>query len=253
MSRPYTVLRNSRSHKVIVLDNFLVRYGRMRKRIADWVRVLLTNYEFNFKYVMITLTYAPENNWEVNHIRTFMKSIRKVLGKRLLGYAWVAERQRRGAIHYHVLLAVPDDLTIGDELPYPDEAGLWSYGFSRTEIARTPFYLITYLGKEYQKDFSMFPKGIRVFAVYIRDEEMKKELRFQSLRPYQQEYVNEFGWSELNSMTRLRKDIHDEENIGWSIWSFEHDKKSAIEQAKGWQELGYSWKGSKMFEGGENG
>ena len=202
---------------------------------------------------MITLTYAPENNWEVNHIRTFMKSIRKVLGKRLLGYAWVAERQRRGAIHYHVLLAVPDDLTIGDELPYPDEAGLWSYGFSRTEIARTPFYLITYLGKEYQKDFSMFPKGIRVFAVYIRDEEMKKELRFQSLRPYQQEYVNEFGWSELNSMTRLRKDIHDEENIGWSIWSFEHDKKSAIEQAKGWQELGYSWKGSKMFEGGENG
>jgi|GEM_PF-5183290 len=250
MSRPYTVLWNRRSRKVIVLDNFLVRYGRMRKRIADWVNVL--KIYSDIKFVMVTLTYTPENNWEVNHIRTFMKSIRKVLGKRLLGYAWVAERQRRGAIHYHILLAVPDDLTIGDELPYPDEAGLWPYGFSRTEIARTPFYLITYLGKEYQKDFSMFPKGIRVFAVYVRDDDMKKELRFQSLRPYQQEYVTEFGWSELNSRTKLRKDIHDEENIGWSIWSFEHDKKSAIEQAKGWQELGYSWKGHQMFEAEKN-
>jgi hypothetical protein len=245
MSRPCTVLINRSSHKVMVLDNFKVRYNRMRKRIADWVNLLRTYPDI--KYVMITLTYAPEHNWEVNHIRTFMKSIRKVLGEKLLGYARVAERQRRGAIHYHVLLAVPNDLTIGDELPYADEAGLWPYGFSRTEIARTPYYLITYLGKEYQKDFSKFPKGIRVFAVYIRDAKPKEILRYYSLKPFQQAVVLEFGWSELESMTRLRKSIHDEENLGWEIWSFESDDEPAIEQAEGWQKLGYDWKGRRMF------
>jgi len=36
------------------------------------------------------------------------------------------------------------------------------------------------LGKEYQIDFEKFPKGIRVLAVYIRDEELKEALRYES-------------------------------------------------------------------------
>jgi hypothetical protein len=250
MPNRYTVLINRASNQVMVLDNFKVRYNRMRKRIAEWVKLLSAVPDF--KYVMVTLTYAPEYDWEPNHIRQFMLSLRKVLGKKLLAYAWVAELQKRGVIHYHVMLVVPNDLVLGDDLPYPDEAGLWPYGFTRLEIARTPFYLITYLGKEYQKDFTKFPKGIRVFAVHIHDAELKQSLRYQSLRAYQQEFVDKFGWSELKALLRIRREIGDTEGISWEIWSFESDKEDAINKAKGWEELGHSWSGRNMFLGVDN-
>jgi hypothetical protein len=219
----------------------------MRKRIADWVNILNGVYS-DKKFIMVTLTYAPKFEWEPNHIRAFMLSMRKLLGDNILAYAWVAELQKRGAIHYHIMFLVPMELEIGEDFPYPDEAGLWPYGFTRVDIARSPFYLVTYLKKEYQKDFSKFPKGIRVFAVYIRKSEAKIDLRFQSLRPYQQVFVKEFGWSELNSLIKLRKDILNEENLSWRVWSFEKDKKSAIEQAEGWERLEFSWKGRPLFE-----
>jgi hypothetical protein len=220
----------------------------MRKRIADWVNVLNGFYP-DKRFIMVTLTYAPKRDWQPNHIRSFMLSMRKTLGESIFAYAWVAEMQMRGAIHYHIMFLVPDTLEIGDDFPYPDQAGMWPYGMTRVEIARTPFYLVTYLGKEYQKDFSRFPKGIRVFAVYIKNLEAKKDLRFESLRLYQQEFVKEFGWSELASLTRLRKEIFNEEQPSWRVWSFEGNKKSAIEQAEGWEKLKYSWKGRPLFVG----
>jgi hypothetical protein len=229
----------------MVLDVFKIRYNRMRKRISDWVNIV--NTLSDFKFIMISLTYAPEYDWEANHIRVFMLSLKELLGEDLLGYAWVAELQERGAIHYHIMIAVPLDVMIGDDLPYPDEAGLWRYGTTTTEYARTPFYLIKYLGKEYQKDFSRFPKGIRVFGVYIRDKSLKQLLRYKSLKDYQKEIVDNNGWEGLNYYTAVRKlsKITDGEN--WELCSFEKDKKSAVTQAAWFEEDGYEWKGRKMF------
>jgi hypothetical protein len=217
----------------------------MRRRISDWVKTVKTLSEY--KFIMITLTYAPEYDWEANHIREFMLSLKKLLGNNLLAYAWVAELQKRGTVHYHIIIAVPLDVMIGDDLPYPDEVGLWLYGSTTTEYARTPFYLIKYLGKEYQKDFSRFPKGIRVFGVYIRDKSLKQLLRFRSLKDYQKEIVDNYGWGELNYHMAVRKlsQITDGEN--WELCSFEKDKKSAVKQAKWFEEDGYKWKGRKMF------
>jgi hypothetical protein len=228
------------------LDNYKVRLNRMRKRIADWVNII-NGANSDKKLIMVCLTYAPGYEWQPNHIRTFMHLMKELLGDSLYAYAWVAELQKRGAVHYHILFLVPEMFEIGEDFPYPDQAGLWPYGFTRVEEARSPFYLITYLKKEYQKDFSRFPKGIRVFAVYIREVEAKKELRLRSLRPYQQEIVKEFGWSDLAPLTRYRKAIFDEVQFSWRLWSFESNKKSAIEQAEGWEEQGYNWKGRSMF------
>jgi hypothetical protein len=145
-------------------------------------------------------------------------------------------------------------MKIGSDLPYPDKAGLWPFGFTRIEVAMTPFYLITYLGKEYQKDFSRFPKGIRVFAVFIRDELLKKALRYHSLKLFQKEIVDEFGWSELNALTKLRKQMNDENNFGWRVWTFERDVESALQQVEGWVESGHSWSGRDLFiRGQQNG
>ncbi|MEO5355290.1 MAG: hypothetical protein H7835_19045 [Magnetococcus sp. XQGC-1] len=124
---------------------------------------------------MITLTYAPGNDWKPNHIRDFMLKLRKVMKDGLLAYAWVAELQKRGAIHYHILLYCRG------RVPRPDEMGLWLHGMSRVDIAKTPFYILKYTGKEYQKEFAKFPKGIRVFSVWVSDKAAKEILKYSTL------------------------------------------------------------------------
>ena len=247
MARRYTILRNPGLQKVMVLDPWQVRYNRMRTRVSTWANVL--NVYSDTKLVMVTLTYASEKTWEPNHIKVFMRSMRRTLADKLWAYAWVAELQRRGAIHYHVMLVVPSDLILGEDLPYADDAGLWPYGFTRTETARTVFYLVTYLGKEYQKDFSAFPKGIRVFAVYIRKDDAKLKLRYQSLPLYQQVIVDEFGWSELRSRIGMHKAAEAEANESWKLDSLGISKEAAVKRAGQWESMGHEWKGRGMFVG----
>lgn len=251
MSNRYTILYNIGLGKVMVLDVARVRYNRMRRRISDWVNTV--NNIPDFKYAMVTLTYAPENQWKVNHIREFMQSLRKVLRTKLLAYAWVAELQKRGAVHYHVMLAVPVDLVLGVELPYPDKAGLWTYGMTRLEEARTPYYLLKYLGKEHQKDFSKFPKRIRVFAVYIRDPELKQALRYLSLTNYQREIIAEYGWGALKRFTTEHKRLVGTAGLSWSVSGFESDKQSAVEKAAWFEDEGLDWPGRHLFVDGKNG
>jgi len=248
MSSQFTVLINRVTKKVLVLDNWKVRYNRMRARISDWVKTLDPTSRDDYQFVMLTLTYAPEYQWQPNHIREFMLSMKKLLGDNLLGYAWVAELQKRGAIHYHLLLYVPKALQIGSDIPYPDTVGLWKWGLTRVEVARTPFYLITYLGKEYQKNFAGFPKGCRAFAVFVKDDVLKKLLRYKSLRAFAQSIVDNFGWSELASMLKLRNRLMSEDGYtGWELWRFTSTKDDAIEQGQGWKELGYEWRGEDYF------
>ena len=48
----------------------------------------------------------------------------------------------------------------------PDKSGMWKYGASRIETVRTVFYICSYMKKSYQKE-GIFPKGIRMFAVWV--------------------------------------------------------------------------------------
>ena len=116
--------------------------------------------------VMITLTYRPGEGYKPNHIKEFMLRIRALLGSHLIGYAWIAEMMANRqndleALHYHVLLVMKK----GKYLPKPDQAGLWPYGDTRIEQAKTPFYIVKYSGKEYQKHG--FPVHARIFGLYV--------------------------------------------------------------------------------------
>ncbi len=190
----YTVLINRNTGKVLYLDTFKMRYDRLRGRVRDWAD-LVGNDGLLYMY---TLTYDTKGTlgdactWQPNHIRDFMLQLRKVLGSDLIGYAWVAELTRSGVLHYHVLVRVIE----GTRLPYPDRDGLWLWGLTRLEQARTPWYIVKYVGKEYQKDFSRYPKGARLFGVWIAGEK-QKELRYRNLKPWQKEVVDNFGWDAL--------------------------------------------------------
>jgi len=93
-----------------------------------------------------------------------MKNLKQRLGDDLFAFAWVAELQKRGAVHYHLVLLVRR----GTRIPLPDKSGMWSHGHSAIHTARTPYYLLVYVGKEYQKDLSRYPKYCRLYAWGLR-------------------------------------------------------------------------------------
>jgi hypothetical protein len=241
------VLVNKVTKKVILLDIWKVRYNRMRERVGEWVRVLSVYNDIQF--IMVTLTYAPEFDWQPNHIRSFMLATRKTQGEDLLGYAWIAELQKRGVIHYHVMLVVPTGLVVGDDLPYPDKDGTWPYGLSRVEVALTPFYLTKYLGKEYQKDFSRFPKGIRAFAVNIREADAKRNLRYLSLKDRERAIVDTVGWEGLKAGCLPPGVDQTDGRWAWELGSLESERERAIKRAENWEGSGHEWKGRHMFLG----
>lgn len=149
------------------------RLSRLRRRVWAWANFLQKESAGSSLW-MITLTYKCVEDWRPNHIREFMQAVRKLYKKKLIGYAWVAELQERGAVHYHVMLYLKGV----QKLPHFDSLGLWEHGMTRVDCARTPFYIITYSGKEYQKA-GKFPKGLRMFAVWLSPFALAEHLLYQ--------------------------------------------------------------------------
>ena len=108
---------------------------------------------------MVTLTYRDVGEWRPGHLPALLQTMRKWVQRRGHGlrYVWVAELQRRGAVHYHLLLWLPKGLT----LPKPDKQGWWPHGLTRIEWARKP---VGYLAKYASKggEAAEFPKGCRL-------------------------------------------------------------------------------------------
>lgn len=81
-----------------------------------------------------------------------------------MGRVWVAELQKRGAVHYHVLAAWPS----GQMWVKPNAAnGAWSKGFTWvTDNIQQPFYLMKYIQKGTRDGRRIrYPKGLRIYGV----------------------------------------------------------------------------------------
>lgn len=179
------VIENTISGEKIELDKREMRLSKMRRRIFSWANIMKEYIEpkskgYGYRKVMITLTYAEVDGWKPNHIRDFMKELKRRLDINLISYAWVAELQERGAVHYHIILIVKK----GTRIPKPDKSGMWKYGISRIETAKTVYYICSYLKKAYQKS-GIFPKGLRMYAVWVQKEAIEKialwKMRLSSL------------------------------------------------------------------------
>lgn len=140
-----------------------LRIRRVRQRVRALVDLAGDTGEVGGvpgKWAMITLTYHYDT-WEPDHIADFMKIIRSWSTRRKfrLCYCWVAELQRRGVIHYHVLIKLPK----GVKLPKPDESGWWRHGSTGIEFVRLSGkrYLSKYYSKETQKR-GQYPRGARI-------------------------------------------------------------------------------------------
>lgn len=84
----------------------------------------------------MTLTYAPDTEWQPYHVTEYHKRLRAWLKYRGHEYrnVWVSELQKHGIPHYHILIWAPH----GMRLPKADVVGWWLYGMSNIEGVQKP-------------------------------------------------------------------------------------------------------------------
>jgi hypothetical protein len=141
-------------------DQHLSRVKRMRKRVWYAVKALAYVQETQGGALhMITLTYAGVGDWGAHDVSRFVRWCRS---KGARHYVWVAELQRRGAVHYHALVLWPH----GELWVKPGgAAGGWAHGFTWvTPNVRRPFYIMKYLQKGVRSD-KKFPRGMRLYGM----------------------------------------------------------------------------------------
>lgn len=112
--------------------------------------------------LLVTLTYRPDVSWSARHLSEFVEAVRAWVTRRGFAFLYlaVAELQKRGAVHYHIVLWLPASL----RLPHPDKRGWWRHGMSNViRVERPVAYVAKYLGK-LETDCSQFPKGLRLYS-----------------------------------------------------------------------------------------
>lgn len=178
--------RSEQDGEKVVVNTRLNRFRRMRYNVVASSNMLnadATRGGFRVRPVFITLTYRTIDQPEPRHISEFLKRVRQHLKRRAeqCRYAWVAELQERGVLHYHVILWLPH----GMKIPKPDQSGWWPHGWSNIKTARSPVgYLANYAGKLKGKACEAgyhIPRGFRLYGVGGLDAEDRAKRAWANL------------------------------------------------------------------------
>lgn len=150
-----------RSGSEIQIDPFKSRLKKMQVSTLTAVHRFEDQAQqggFRGRWVMVTLTYRDSLQWSPRHVSELLRHMRNWMTRRdaEANFFWVAEMQKRGVIHYHILVWLPHRLM----LPKPDKQGWWKHGMSKVEAARCGGgYMSKYVSKG---DSAPFPKGARI-------------------------------------------------------------------------------------------
>jgi len=143
--------------------------------------------EDDARLVMYTLTYRGVDDWQPRHIGGLCRWMRRQGSS---GYVWVAELQKRGAVHYHALFLLPN----GQPWRKPDAAeGGWAHGWTWvTDKIEKPWYIMKYLQKG-SKDGSVpsFPKGLRLYGL---SQSTVRRLSFEGQVAYRHSQIPAWFW-----------------------------------------------------------
>jgi len=120
----------------------------------------------------VTLTYKPGIEWASTHMSKAIQGFRNWCQSRGVPcrYTWVAELQKRGAVHYHLLAWLP----VGLRMPMWDRRtatsrgksreAFWPHGMTNKQKAHSGVgYLMKYLSK--LGELTIFPKGLRLYGI----------------------------------------------------------------------------------------
>lgn len=147
---------------VAIVDQALARVKRMKRSILTGARLLhadATSGGTRTRAWMVTLTYKPECEWDVRDITKVCKNFRdycEVTGTPCR-YVWKLELQKRGVVHYHIMLWLP----YRKLCPKFDAKGWWPYGMTnRKAVYAGTKYMAKYCSKGVGE--GRIPKGARI-------------------------------------------------------------------------------------------
>lgn len=184
--------------KYIALDSQQTRLKRMQATISAFFADCDSSSLYADKItgrgtyypILITLTYQSVALWDSKDISRVIDAYRKDWVQRLgkppghFRYVWVAERQKRGTIHYHIVLWCPR----GKSLAKPDK--YHKKGSTKIEGVRKGIrgYLSKYLTKGSTGIQGAFPepmpKGARLFGHGGMRYAARVDLRYKLLPSY---------------------------------------------------------------------
>jgi len=175
-------------------DVFARRFGRMRSSIwcAGQGHAEKFSGWYGARAWFVTLTYLPGVELSADLIRDAIHRCRKWRARQhggKLRYVWVAELQKRGAVHYHLIVYLPKRLS----MPKWDKQGWWPHGMTNTQVSRSGVgYLMKYVSKF--SPFHAFPKWMRLYGIGGLNEQARAIRSWRNLPTWARD---QFGVGEL--------------------------------------------------------
>jgi len=167
------------------------RCSRMKRALvfcADIQQRQLQARQARFRAAFITLTYRPGEQYEARHVSECVKRLRHWCARRnwRLPYEWKAELQKRGAVHYHLVVWFP--ICLGIRALRLDELSWWPHGMTQFQWARKDpvRYIAKYISKVESEEM---PKGLRMHGRGGLDAECRRQVRYELLPSYVREKV----------------------------------------------------------------
>lgn len=181
------------------LRNALRLVAEEIQRVVAWV--MFGRGRSVYRCLFVTLTYRANTKGDPRDVSFCLNRVRDWLARQglpMCPYLWVAELQKRGALHYHLMVWLPRGL----HLPKLDRRGWWKHGMTKVETARNPVgYLVKYASKFRPEDIARFRKGTRLYG-------------YGGLVPEVQERVR---WLRLSRWVRGKVETRKQEAFGRSI------------------------------------
>ena len=169
--RQLSVVWNAYLARGLIMDTFDIKQKMLQDLIAEWGRFMNAHYKsVGYKTVMLSLTYKKNIQWVPGDINNYLRKLKLKMGNKLLGYAWVSELHKDNRVHFHICVFAVKKCSV----PYPDKSGMWKKGMSNYKPNVSYGYLTQYVGKAYQKNYSLFPKGMRTYGIAILNKEYKE-------------------------------------------------------------------------------
>jgi hypothetical protein len=166
-----------------------LRHRRVKKKMSMFFKLIKNDKRYaknitskgRYIPVLITLTFARNDDWNPREISSLIDKYRKhftcggrkaIMPRKDFRYVWVAELQQRGAVHYHICMWLPRFFRLSDIKP--DSLGWWNYGYSNAVSVRRSVY--AYLSKYMSKgsvsriredgrvEWLSYPKGCRIYG-----------------------------------------------------------------------------------------
>jgi len=163
----------SRSGEIrnIVVKTFWTKRGRKKilRDLKRRLRRILEGYDCSYQ---ITLTYRDYSDYVKGDIKRFLNSFSRMFRYRGVSFAyfWVAEMQKRGMIHYHILFFVrlKDRRKVFDLFDKERIERLWRKGYTFITFSRQTFkkaynYAIKYLLKTIRRENDFYLELVLFF------------------------------------------------------------------------------------------